>query len=71
MYLNLPELGGGGNQETRLYREAGYLDWSHSREETNQEGRPAGQRQSGAGAGKIFLVLFRIIEQVQELIKDR
>ena len=26
------------------------------------EGRPLGQRQSGAGAGKRFLVLFRIIE---------
>ena len=28
---------------------------------------PAGQRQSGAGAVKIFLVLFRIIEHDQEL----
>ena len=36
---------------------------------TDQEGRPAGQRQSGAGAGRIFLVLFRIIEQDQELLK--
>ena len=34
---------------------------------TDQEGRPAGQRQSGAGAGDIFLVLFRMIEQDQEL----
>ena len=36
------------------------------RKVTDQEGRPAGQRQSGAGAGRIFLVLFRIIEQDQE-----
>ena len=36
---------------------------------TDQEVRPAGQRQSGAGAGKIFLVLFRIIEEDQELVK--
>ena len=35
--------------------------------ETDQEVGPAGQRQSGAGAGKIFLFLFRIIEQDQEL----
>ena len=35
----------------------------------DQEGRPAGQRQLGAGAGKRFLVLFRIIEQGQELIQ--
>ena len=39
------------------------------RKVTDQEGRPAGQRQSGAGAGRIFLVLFRIIEQDQELVK--
>ena len=36
----------------------------------DQEGRPDGQRRSGAGAGKIFLVLFRIIEQDQELIQN-
>ena len=36
----------------------------------DQEGRPAGQRQSGAGAGKRFLVLFRIIEQDQELVQN-
>ena len=36
---------------------------------TDQEGRPAWQRQSGAGAGKRFLVLFRIIEQDQELVQ--
>ena len=36
---------------------------------TDQEVGPAGQRQSGAGAGKRFLVLFRIIEQDQELVK--
>ena len=35
----------------------------------DQEGRPAGQRQSGAGVGKRFLVLFRITEQDQELVK--
>ena len=40
------------------------------RKVTDQEGRPAGQRQSGAGAGRIFLVLFRIIEQDQELVKN-
>ena len=34
----------------------------------DQEGRPAGQRQSRAGAEKRFLVLFRIIEQGQELL---
>ena len=34
---------------------------------TDQGVRPAGQGQSGAVAGKIFLVLFRIIEQDQEL----
>ena len=37
---------------------------------TDQEGRPVGQRQSEAGAGRIFLVLFRIIEQDQELVKN-
>ena len=37
---------------------------------TDQEGRPAGQRQSGAGTGKGFQVLFRIIEQDQELVKN-
>ena len=36
---------------------------------TDQEGRPAGQKESGAGAGKKFLVLFRLIEQDQELVK--
>ena len=36
---------------------------------TDQEGGPDGQRQSGAGPGRIFLVLFRIIEQDQELVK--
>ena len=36
----------------------------------DQEGRPAGQRQSGAGAGKRFMVLFRIIEQDQELLQN-
>ena len=36
---------------------------------TDQEVGPAGQRQSGAGAGKRFLVLFRMIEQDQELVK--
>ena len=30
---------------------------------TDQEGRPAGQRQLGAGAGKILVVLFKIFEQ--------
>ena len=34
---------------------------------TDQEVGPAGQRQSGAGAGRRFRVLFRIIEQDQEL----
>jgi hypothetical protein len=38
---------------------------------TDQEGRPAGQRQSGAGARKRFLVLFRIIERDQELVKKK
>ena len=33
---------------------------------TDEEGRPAGQRQSGAGAGKQFLALLRLIEQDQE-----
>jgi hypothetical protein len=36
----------------------------------DQEGRPAGQEQSGAGAGRRFLVLFRIIEQDQELVQN-
>ena len=36
---------------------------------TGQEGRPDGQRQSGAGAGKKILVFFRLIEQDQELLK--
>ena len=36
---------------------------------TDQEVGLAGQRQSGAGAGMGFLVLFRIIEQDQKLIK--
>ena len=40
------------------------------RRETDQEVGPAGQRQSGAGAGRIFLVLLRIIEQDQELVKN-
>ena len=34
---------------------------------TDQKVGSAGQRQSGAGAGKRLLVLFRIIEQDQEL----
>ena len=33
---------------------------------TDQEVGPAGQRESGARAGKIFLVLLRIIEQDQK-----
>ena len=33
---------------------------------TDQEGRPAGQRQSGAGAGRIFLVLFSQSKQDRE-----
>ena len=33
---------------------------------TEQEVGPAGQKQSGAGAGKRFRVLFRIIEQDQD-----
>ena len=36
---------------------------------TDQEGRPARQRQSGAEAGKRFLVLFRITEEDKELVK--
>ena len=36
---------------------------------TDQEVGPAGQRESGAGAGKIVLVLLRIIEQDQEFFK--
>ena len=36
---------------------------------TDQEVGPAGQRQSGAGAGKIVLVLFRTIEEDLELGK--
>ena len=36
---------------------------------TDQKVGPAGQRESGAGAGKIFLVLLRIIEQDQEFFK--
>ena len=36
----------------------------------DQEGRPAGQRLSGAGAGKRFPVLFRIVEQDQELVQN-
>ena len=36
----------------------------------DQEGRPAWQRQSGAGAGAGAGVLFRIIEQDQELVKQ-
>ena len=35
----------------------------------DQEGRPAWQRQLGEGAGKIFLVLFRIIRQNKALVK--
>ena len=34
---------------------------------TDQGVGPARQRQSGAGAGEGFLVLFKIIEQDQEL----
>ena len=37
---------------------------------TDQEVGHAGQRQSGAGAGKRFLVLFRIIEEDQELAEE-
>ena len=37
---------------------------------TDQEVGPAGQRQSGAGAGKRFPVLLRIIEQDQEMLKN-
>ena len=37
---------------------------------TDQKVGSAGQRQSGAGAGKRLLVLFRIIEQDQELLKN-
>ena len=40
-------------------------------EKSTWTGRPAWQRQSGAGAGKRFLVLFRIFEQDQELIQTR
>ena len=36
---------------------------------TDHEVGPAGRRQSGAKAGKRFLVLFKIIEQFQELVK--
>ena len=36
---------------------------------TDQEGRLAWQGQSGAGEGKRFLVLIRIIEQDQGLLK--
>ena len=36
---------------------------------TDQEVGPAGQIELGAGAGKRFLVLFRKIEQDQELVK--
>ena len=36
----------------------------------DQEGRPAGHWHSRAGAGKRFLVLFRIIEQDQELVQN-
>ena len=38
---------------------------------TGQEVGPAGQRQSGAGAGKIHLVLFRVTEQDRELVTNR
>ena len=37
---------------------------------TDQEVGPAGQIQLGAGAGKRFMVLFRIIKQDQELVKN-
>ena len=37
---------------------------------TDQEVWPAGQRQLGAGGGKRLPVLFRIIEQDQELVKN-
>ena len=50
----LRSLWGGGNQGTRPYREAGYLD---------EEVGPTGQRQSGAGSGRRFPVLFKIIEK--------
>ena len=38
---------------------------------TDQEGRPAGQRQLGAGTGMRFLGLLKIVEQDQELVKNR
>ena len=37
---------------------------------TDQGVGPAGQGQSGAGAGEICLVLFRIVELDQELTKE-
>ena len=36
---------------------------------TDQYVGPTGQRHPGAGAGKGFLFLFRMIEQDQELVK--
>ena len=53
------------NQGKWLYIEAGYLDWMalFKRRVSDQGVGPAGQRQSGAGAGKRFLVRFRIIVQ--------
>ena len=47
--------------------------WTGSVQEksiTDQEAGPAGQKQLGAGAGKRFLVLFRIIEKDQEYVKQ-
>ena len=38
---------------------------------TDQAGRPAGQRKLGAGAGKRFLVLFRLIKQDHKLVKKK
>ena len=35
---------------------------------TDQGVRPTGQRQLGAGGGERFLILFRIIEQDQEML---
>ena len=65
----LQNLGGGGNQGRRLYREEEYFNWPCSRKRVpDQEGRPVGHRQSGAGAGKRFLILFRLIGQDQDLV---
>ena len=65
--LSLVYIGGGGNQT--LQRGRIFLLVQFKKRVPDHEGRPAGQRQSGAGAGKRFLVLFRIIEQDQELVE--